>query len=238
MKTIKINEITERELRDLEYFEQERQRLHLPPVPKTFIQLDVHMPNGEHVLEYKTRSKSWVRNAYNVFTSQMLDIIGDSGGVTYGAGKLPIKKLDGSVLNNETGEWNMGSGNIGSYTGGAGVVTKGIVVGTGVVAENFEDHILGTLIANGTGAGQLSYVGGTNGVGVYDGGTKKWTATHVRIMNNNSGGEIVVGEVAIYANINSFSYGMICRDLLGVPVAVANTAQLTVTYTIDITYPY
>jgi len=41
--------------------------------------------------------------------------------------------------------------------GSAGSLINGIVVGSGINAESFEDFTLQTQIAHGTGAGQLSY---------------------------------------------------------------------------------
>lgn len=119
---------------------------------------------------------------------------------------------------------------------GAGVTDYGIVVGTGTGAESNSDYALGTLIAHGVGAGQLSY------------GSTSWVDAQVigvnvdlqilRALVNNSGGEITIEEVAIYARTTDASgngrYFCIIRDLTG-GVAVADGQTATITYTIRTT---
>jgi hypothetical protein len=121
-------------------------------------------------------------------------------------------------------------------------------VGTGTTAESFEHVALVTPVAHGNGAGQLSYTAQSATSVSYNAGTRVWTATYARILNNNSGGSITVAETGIYgvntSNTGNLSNGaastnpyMLCRDLLGATVAVANAGQLTVTYTITLTFP-
>jgi hypothetical protein len=198
--------------------------------------MDVHK-DGEHLLEYKMRSHSWVRNGYNLLTSQITGLDSSTGGATYGAGSLEMKDISDAI---QCAPSYLGylwyNNNKSCYAGAAGESTKGIVVGTGTNADSFEDNKLGTLITSGTGSGQLSYAVASAGTGAYDAASKKITVTHSRYFNNNSGSAIVVSEVGIYAitaNVNV----MLCRDLLSTPVSVLNAAQLTVTYTMEVTYP-
>ncbi|MBL8484123.1 MAG: hypothetical protein JNJ60_18140 [Rhodocyclaceae bacterium] len=110
--------------------------------------------------------------------------------------------------------------------------------GTGTTAESFEHFALAALVAQGTSSGQLSYQATVNGGQSYNAGTKVWTSTLARILNNNSGGTIVVAETGIYANqANGATNHMIERSLLGATVSVLNTGQLTVTYTMTLTFP-
>jgi hypothetical protein len=190
-------------------------------------------------LVYDARSQSWVRNAYNIVVTQLLGIRNDEGG-TYGAGGMYCKDTGGSNRSFSSA----GTHHIRATTaaeGALGSTATGIVVGTGTGAESFEGYALGTIVANGTGAGQLSYAAQETTTASYNAGTKIWTSTMIRYMNNNSGGAIVVGEAACYVNAYTSETGyyyMLCRDLLSPTVSVADTAQLKVTYTIDsMAYP-
>ena len=57
-----------------------------------------------------------------------------------------------------------------------------------------------------------------------------------KIFNNNSGAEITVSEVGL-AGYESGQSMLMCRDVLASPVTVPNAGQLTVTYTIEMTFP-
>jgi hypothetical protein len=129
---------------------------------------------------------------------------------------------------------NSGSG----IYAGAGIDTFGIVVGTGNNPESLESYALGTKIASGNLAGQLSY-SVTDPPAVSTVGTTK-TVAWVRYFNNNSGGVITVNEVGVYTKgtyDNSTATFMMCRDLLAGGVNVPNTGQLKVTYTLQLAYP-
>jgi hypothetical protein len=225
-KLVRINEITPEELSILNDIDRNCIEMHLPCPPKTFINMKVH-EGGELVLDYDFRSKSWVRNAHNFLLATYVcrDL-----GTTYGAGATYVKRTDGGLL------WcyeyipNKPVGIVGN-------TNYGIVVGTGDDAESFEGYILKTKVAQGTGAGQLSYAAQNATTLSYDAGTKTWTATFVRIFNNNSGGAITITETAMYYLQGTDRYYMFCRDLLGSSVEVSNTAQLTVTYTMTYTFP-
>lgn len=115
-----------------------------------------------------------------------------------------------------------------AVNGGAGILTKGIVTGTGAAAVTAADVALGTLIAHGTGAGQLSYAAMTfdADVAVVEPDT---TFNMSRIMTNLSAGSISVTEIGVYGLMaNTFC---IIRDLLGAADAVAVGKAYTVVYT-------
>lgn len=191
---------------------------------------------GEEIGGVHTRAHSWVRNAYNIVTTQMCGLPSNTGGL-YGAGGLYNK--DTSALNKSSDTNALSLAQVGSWTGIIGNTSYGIVVGTGTGVESFEGTALGTKVANGTGAGQLSYAAQETTTGAY--AALVWTATMIRYMNNNSGGAIVIGEVGNYAIVYLYDtthYGMVARELLAVAVSVPNTAQLKVTCTIKSpTYP-
>ena len=230
--------------------------LHIMPPPVAYVGLEVYqcpkellvagrIPDGlkldqigvEPATVYNARSQSWVRNAYNIVVTQLCGLVASSG-ATYGAGGLYNKDTSGANRSSATlPHWISSADN---WVGTLGAITKGIVVGTGTGAESFEDYGLGTIVANGTGAGQLSYAAQETTTGAYTSGTKTWAATMIRYINNNSGGAIVVGETApyVYTIGSSGYYAMLARDLQDPTVSVADTAQLKVTYTItSMAYP-
>jgi len=113
----------------------------------------------------------------------------------------------------------------------AGNNAYGIVAGTGTTAEGVEDYALATIIAHGTGAGQLSY-----------GATSYTTATvsdgnvdliFTRTFVNGSGGTVTVQEIGLYfaqtdsGLVNRYFCGL--RDLTGA-ISVGNGQTLTVQY--------
>jgi hypothetical protein len=247
-KLITINEITQDELDTLKRIDTNCHRMHTFAPPKVFIDLNVFNSDGEHVLEYKKLSKTWVRNAYNVLAMQTMGLPSNINGTTFEAGKLTCKSVSGSLYYSTKPSWigngGWGSNDVGGYgsTSGAGNTTMGIVVGTGNSAESFEDYKLGTLIAHGTGAGQLSYQAMGGATPTYNAGTKVFTAVHMRYIDNNSGNTITVKETGFiyglaYGDYPYRNYFLMSRDLLASPVDVATGQRLAVTYTFSITYP-
>jgi hypothetical protein len=222
-----INEITPEELEKLAQIDRDCIAMHLPCPPKTFINMKVH-EGGELVLDYDFRSKSWVRNAHNFLLEKFAY---KGSGTTYEAGSTGGKAIGGG-----------GAGNLfyGSTFTNLGIVnntTYGIEVGTGSSAESFESYALTTLVASGNGSGQLAYSAQNATTMSYESGTKTWTVTFARIFNNNSGGAITITETGmVYYNVGAGNF-LFCRDLLASSVEVANTAQLTVTYTMSYTFP-
>jgi hypothetical protein len=235
-KLIKIDEVTKEELLEIENHNKNAMRLHIPVMPVTFLKLDVHSKIGEHLVEYNTRAKSWNRNAYNMLFSGMTGLLSNSGGTSFGAGKMPLKGENGTTYQGATYVDTIFSAYASSCIGALGVET-GIVVGTGIGAEDFEGYMLTTKVANGTTSGKLSHTAQNTTTLAYDVGTKKYTATALRIFNNNSGGLITITETGLLWYLQSGGLIMVDRTLLGVGVAVADTAQLTVTYTIELIYP-
>lgn len=209
------------------------------PVFEAWLEMEVKMPDGKVVHHHRQRSHSWNRNAYNVMAASLMSI--NRSDAIYGAGYINNKDIAGAVYSGaifliQNNPQNVETAGVG-YVGAAGTAT-GIVVGSGAGAENFEDFALGTLIANGVGAGQLSYVAGDVPVKSYVAGTKTYSTVYVRYFNNNSGGNVSVNEVGIYNyHQNAGKTWMDVRDKLASTVTIPNTGQLKVTYTIQLTYP-
>ncbi|MCF7634623.1 MAG: hypothetical protein LLF82_000087 [Dehalococcoides mccartyi] len=211
------------------------------PTFEAFLELEVRGGNGQMLLHHRQRSHSWVRNAYNHLFCQMA--AKDANDATFGAGKLSGKQTNGTVRGIGYpfgyGESNSVDGTSYGLRAAAGIDTKGIQVGSGTNAESFEDYALQTQIANGTGAGQISYIASELHSISYDAGTKVLRDTLIRYFNNNSGGNVNVNEVGIVAYLQGqFSQNyMVSRDKLPATITVPTTGQLRVTYTIQLTYP-
>jgi hypothetical protein len=228
---------------EADYLELERLGAKLGiPVPMMYITVQATNPDGSPGEHYEGRSRTFNRNFWN---ATLLNSSNYVSAATFGSGFLGLKDTGGTVR-------GIGyiaiSSPLNSVTTGLflcaniSIDTAGIVVGTGSTAESFENNTLVTKIAHGNGSGQLSYTASTATGAAYTAGSKLWTMTLARIFNNNSGGTIVVAETGIYA---VFTYGlnassaafMIERSLLGATVSVLNAGQLTVTYTITLTFP-
>jgi hypothetical protein len=218
-------------------------KLHIPTV-ETFWEVEVRDGNGKVVQCFKQRSHSWVRNAYNlIFATLAGKDLSDS---TFGAGKLNLKDT-GNVIrygaaNTPCYYWNSSDAAGWGYRGVAGSHAYGILVGSGSNPEDFESYYLHVAIANGTGAGQLSYVQSEPHVVTWIPGTLTLKNELVRYFNNNSGADVNVTEVALIRHeymprSSTDAYYMMARDLLASTVTVPNTGQLKVTYTIQLVYP-
>lgn len=97
----------------------------------------------------------------------------------------------------------------------------GLMVGTGNAAENKDQTVqfaLGALIAHGTGAGQLTH-GQTTVAATVETSTEGYCRIS-RSFVNESGGEITVREIAVYAEVLSLTYTMLGRKVLATPVAI------------------
>ena len=217
------------------------QELHLP-IPEAFWELEVRDGDGNVIQTLKQRSHSWVRNAYNMMFCQLAGKNGNN--TTFGPGYLNVKDTGGTVryATSPVGQSAADiDGTSYGYRGPAGNDTWGIQVGSGTNPESFEDYMLQTKIANGVGAGQLSYIEQDPHAISYNPGTRVLTNTMVRYFNNNSGGDVNVNEVGLVLNQPQGGqvYGkwMQSRDKLAATVTVPNTGQLKVTYTIQLAYP-
>jgi hypothetical protein len=72
------------------------------PVPETFLEMKVTMPNGKVINHFKQRSHSWNRNAYNFFFGLMASRSQSDN--SYGAGKLSFKDNTGALMYSATND--------------------------------------------------------------------------------------------------------------------------------------
>lgn len=220
--------------------------LKVMPPPEIKIGIQVHDKDGNLTYEDIQRGHSWNRNFYNLMFAAATLCPG-SGSNNFGAGYMSGKSPAGV---NTYGAGNS-AGYFCSLGGGAGVTgtsfvnptttnSYGIVVGTGDTAFDKDQYALASIIASGNSSGQLAYNAMAANTIAYTAGSKTWKATSSRIFNNNSGGSISVKETGLYFYgsyfASGYSYNMIERSVLSPTVAVANGAQLTVTYEISMDF--
>ena len=216
------------------------------PVPQVFLEMEVTMPDGRVMHHHKQRSHSWVRNAYNMMFSELAAVnLPDS---LYAAGKLGIKRTSGAIDGGaipvtlpQGGVSMLVAGPYG-YTAPSADPTAGIVVGYDTATgESFEGYVLINPILEGTtnDGHHLNFILSQPYTLTISGAPQTASAAMTRFMNNNSGGNVTVGEVALY--MAGFSAGSqkwcMSRDHLASPVTIPNTGQLKVTYTISLAYP-
>ena len=234
---LKLEEARYEELRRL------GQKLHVP-ISEVFWELEVRDRDGKIVQRLRQHSHSWVRNAYNMMFCYLAGKVLSSSG--FGPGYLSLKDTGNNVRYGPgpvcLSQSSSADGTGYSYRGPAGNDTYGILVGSGTNPEDFESYALQSKIANGTGAGQLTYVESEAHSITWNPGTLTMKNELARFFNNNSGGDVSVNEVALalrgYQPGSSVPYNyMTARDKLVATVTVPNTGQLKVTYTVQLTYP-
>lgn len=225
------NHITEDEKIKLARITQDCLDTHVFNPPKAFVNLAVFDKNGQEIELHELLSKSWTRNFYNMLFCLFTSTPTSYFGAIFGEGYLAMKQLAGTIFSSTS--YSMGDA---AFIGPIGNTTRGIIVGTSDSAESLNSYILGALIANGTGSGQMSYLAQDATVASYDAGTKKMTGTMRRYFNNNSGADITVKEVGL---ISDYSIPKLLqnRDVLPSPVTVPNGGQLKVDYVIELVYP-
>jgi hypothetical protein len=114
-----------------------------------------------------------------------------------------------------------------------GAVDRGLILGSGSTAVAAADYVIETLIANGTGSGQLSYQSQTAPQGCE---IVSLTTSFIleRLFVNNSAGNVSVNEIALYVKLSSVST-MIYRDVLSSADVIPSGSTYRVTLEISIT---
>ena len=111
----------------------------------------------------------------------------------------------------------------------------GVVVGTGATAVAATDYALAAKIGTGTGSGQLSY--GLQVISALSVADPLASYTIQRDFLNSSGASITVQEVGLYGwgrtSLAASTRFMLVRDLVSGGIAVADGANLRVTYTVQ-----
>lgn len=221
------------------------------PIPQCFLRFKVKNRNGKVVHDAKQRSHSWTRNAYNLIASYLLGInaVGSWGDGT----GTPIKVTSGSVISGNTlaalcratvttSGYSEDPQEVGkAYIAASGDNTHGIVVGIGAGVESFDDYVMSSICAEGSGVNQLHYVLEEQPALTWDAGTRTLTITHKRYMNNNSSSTITITEIGIIANgavaAGSGRKFMTARDVLSPSIAVPASGQILASYILSLVYP-
>jgi hypothetical protein len=212
--------------------------LKVPAPPEIHIRLQVH-EGGILTFDDVQRGHSWTRNFYVWLFCAASDAGNSVSETLFGAGKLSIKHVTNAIVG--TANYTMNRANPAILGNGIFNNTTtdnyGIIVGTGDTAFSTEQYVLATPIATGNAASQLAYNAMIAPVLSY--AAKTFTLTFSRIYNNNSGGSITVKEIGLYTGVYCFNAAnkwMAERSVLSPTVAVANGAQLTVTYEISMDF--
>ena len=212
-------------------------QLHVPHMAM-YLDIEVRRPGGEITEHRHQRSKSLVRNAYNLFFHTIASY--PMSDATWGDGYVNMKNTGGSLSSGAYRGFCFGADSNGQGFLSPGSANDfGIVVGTGTGAESFDGYALNSKIAVGNGAGQLYTLKSEDPVDSYASLTQKRTL--VRYFNNNSGATISLGEIGLIGRIitagDSSMYALFSRDLITPVVDILDKAQLKVTYTISLVYP-
>lgn len=214
------------------------------PTPEMFLKVEYTPPEGDTETVYDGRSRTYVRNFWVAAFSANAPIFSTGGNSTYcGDGLATIHGQGTSIsytTNNASGP--PGFGGFSDVSATVGNASNGIVIGRGIRPETFDDACLGVKIQHGTSSGQMTYNAQVSTGASYNSSTNTWSISSSRIFNNNSGATIPVTETGIYGTYyNSTGSGvisaMICRDLLGTPINVANGGAITITYSWAMTFP-
>ena len=212
-------------------------QLHVPHIAM-YLDLEVQTSDGEVTERRHQRSKSFVRNAYNLFFHTIAGYPMNDG--TWGDGYVNMKNTGGSLSPGSYRGFCFGVDSNGQGFLSPGSANDfGIVVGTGTGVESFDSFALGTKIAIGNGVGQLYTLKSEDPVDSYTGLTQKRTL--VRYFNNNSGATIILGEIGLVGRVNTggdtWIYTLFSRDLVTPAISIFDKAQLKITYTISLVYP-
>jgi hypothetical protein len=212
-------------------------QLHVPHMAM-FLDVEVKMTDGEITEHRHQRSKSFVRNAYNLFFHTIAGYPMSDG--TWGDGYVNLKNTGGSLSSGSYRGFCFGADSNGQGFLSPGSANDfGIVLGTGTDAESFDGYALSNKIAIGNGVGQLYTLRSEDPVDSYSSLTQKRTL--IRYFNNNSGATISLGEIGLIGRVitggDTSVYALFSRDLITPPVDILDKAQLKVTYTISLVYP-
>lgn len=134
-------------------------------------------------------------------------------------------------ISNTTRSPAVNTGNF-AMNAAAGDVAKGIVVGTGTSAVTISDYALGTRIAHGNAASQLSYGAMSFTNPTTSGSTRSFTME--RTFTNNSGSQITITELGLYMIMGAGAYSH-CADRTLYTYALDNLATVTFRYTVGLT---
>ena len=174
--------------------------------------------HGKVISRERRRSRSFLKQWNQLMFAQMAD-------VTFTGADL-LKDIDGVLRNCDPHANNFRM---------KPMVATGIICGTGDTAVAIDDYKLELAIANGSGAGQMTWGATTVGEVSLAGSHAQFVVSRTNV--NNSGDTITVREIGIYTSAYvSTSQKYMCgvRDVLGAPQDIINGASITVNYTLEV----
>ena len=190
-------------------------------------EVEVKDKKGKVIHKEKGLSKSLLKNFilwwHSKFTIDDIDI--------GGAAAWTAKNIQGV----EKGFPESGTSEEGGWGTFGSKVTEtnfGLRVGTGTTPVTPEDYELETIIAHGTGSGQMLYSAQTYEAVEVISNTSRFRIT--RVFTNNSGASISVKEIGaamgLWDNTSAYGYLLYLRDVLASPSSVPDGASLTLRY--------
>ena len=212
--------------------------LGLPVMPDLHIGIKVTDRNGKVLEDRYEQGHSWTRNAWTAFNCAMMDSPSNAAAFStldssFRRGYLSVRALTGGIAGSLTSPpfFRSASYTTGGFQGQLSSAGSGILVGTSTEPFSGEDFCLWGMVAQGTGAGQMSYQAQPTPTVAWDNSAATYTTTYSRVFNNNSPGSITINEVGM-AEANGY---LMSRDVLASPVSVPVGGQLTITVSITTT---
>jgi hypothetical protein len=193
--------------------------LELHEIGKLWLKVEVHDRNKNKIRQLYQRSHSFINPFIYALRATYNDSNDSVNDVTNTARTFYVGGTSGPWI---------------AANAASGDSSYGVVIGTGTTANSTTTVALASLIANGTGAGQMQYGASTVGSTSISGSTIYLPLS--RTMTNNSGGTITVGEAGIYVRQGSPGYTFcFVRDVLATAQPVANGNSITINYQLQIT---
>ena len=180
------------------------------------------------------RGKSFVRQFLELLFIQMSGTYTKGSSYAYHQPVTYVKDINGYLRPVVASLYSYGD--IFDADAGVGSTDYGIVAGAGTTLPNIEDFDLESIIAHGSGSGQMGYGAMTFGLPTSDPGTSHFTLT--RDFSNSSGATITVNEVGVRVRANALKHNqswdtahfLIIRDVILGGIDVPNGQTLTVNY--------
>jgi len=217
----------------------------VPQVKAEYIRRVIDPKTGQDIRpRQEGECHSWNRNHYNHFCSA-IGGINAADATNFIDGNINGKDTGGTVRSGAfpfTLDAYGFSGPKDAYGASPDVAisTHGIQLGTGVGAESFDGHVIGTQIAHGLGAGQLYYA--TTPPLAYAYADNKLSYIRYRYFDNFSGAQISPTEMTMVGRIainNVYYYVMLSRDIISPALDIPHLAQAAIQYkyTLDFSSP-
>ena len=109
---------------------------------------------------------------------------------------------------------------------GAGIITWGMLIGTGTTAVTMTDYKLAALVTANIAHGAATFA-------VENPDVSTWRLAMSRVFTNNTGASLGIREVALYTDMAAYA-AMVCLERTLYSVDVPNGVAVTLTYRITV----